>query len=113
MLEPEATSSSLMVQCSRHVIPPAIQVILTDRPAHDLDSRAQGPAVARVLTDRRLGTSLPHLVDTLDRAPLAWRHPILATIFGKVTGVTDRAAHNRTNIEQTLDALDRAATASS
>jgi uncharacterized protein YndB with AHSA1/START domain len=41
------------------------------------------------------------------------RHPILATIFGKVTGVTDRAAHNRTNIEQTLDALDRAATASS
>jgi hypothetical protein len=34
--EPEATSSSLMVQCSRHVIPPAIQVHLTDRQAHDL-----------------------------------------------------------------------------
>jgi len=28
--EPEATSSSLMVQCSQHVIPPAITANLTD-----------------------------------------------------------------------------------
>jgi hypothetical protein len=40
------------------------------------------------------------------------RHPVMAKIFGKITGVTDRASHNRTNIERTLEALDRAATAS-
>jgi uncharacterized protein YndB with AHSA1/START domain len=40
------------------------------------------------------------------------RHPIMAKIFGKVTGVTDRASHNRTNIERTLDALDRTVSAS-
>jgi len=34
--EPEATSSLLMVQCSRHAIPPAIEVDLTDQQAHDL-----------------------------------------------------------------------------
>ena len=38
------------------------------------------------------------------------RHPVMAKIFGKVTGVTDRAEHNRTNMERTLEALERAAT---
>jgi hypothetical protein len=46
-----------MVQCSQHVIPPAITIDLTDRPAHDLviglNARARG-----VLTGRRLGTIL-------------------------------------------------------
>jgi hypothetical protein len=36
MNEPEATSSSLMDQCSQHVIPPAITANLTNQPAHDL-----------------------------------------------------------------------------
>jgi hypothetical protein len=46
-----------MVQCSKHVIPPAITIDLTNRPAHDLDL---GLHVQRraVLTGRRLGTSL-------------------------------------------------------
>ena len=46
-----------MVQCSQHVIPPAIQVNLTDQQAHDLDL---GLNVQRfgVLTCRQLGTSL-------------------------------------------------------
>lgn len=53
-----------MVQCSQHVIPPAIQVILTNRPAHDL---AVGLDVPRdtVLTGRRLGTIL-HYRKTVD-----------------------------------------------
>lgn len=38
------------------------------------------------------------------------RHPVMAKILGKVTGVTDRASHNRTNIERSLEALDRVAT---
>jgi uncharacterized protein YndB with AHSA1/START domain len=38
------------------------------------------------------------------------RHPILAKIFGKVTGVPDRASHNRVNMERTLESLERAAT---
>jgi hypothetical protein len=46
-----------MVQCSWHVIPPAIKVDLTDRQAHDLEV---GLEVLRaiVLTCRRLGTIL-------------------------------------------------------
>ena len=46
-----------MVQCSKHAIPPAIEVDLTDQQAHDLavELNAQRP---RVLTCRRLGTSL-------------------------------------------------------
>jgi hypothetical protein len=43
-----------MVQCSQHVIPPAITANLTDRPAHDpeleLDVQPH-----KVLTGRRLG----------------------------------------------------------
>jgi uncharacterized protein YndB with AHSA1/START domain len=39
------------------------------------------------------------------------RHPILAKLFGKITGVSDRASHNRTNMERTLEALERAAAA--
>jgi hypothetical protein len=57
VVEPEATTSVLMVQCSQHVIPPAITVNLTNRQAHDLgvDLDDQGTAV---LTRRRLGTIL-------------------------------------------------------
>ena len=46
-----------MVQCSRHVIPPAIKVDLTDQPAHDLALELE---VLRqtVLTGWRLGTIL-------------------------------------------------------
>jgi hypothetical protein len=54
-VEPEATSSSLMVQCSKHVIPPAIEVDLTDRPAHGLELGLEVLAV-EVLTGQRLGT---------------------------------------------------------
>jgi len=46
-----------MVQCSRHVIPPAITANLTDRPAHDLDLRLNAQ-LGKVLTGRRLGTIL-------------------------------------------------------
>ena len=56
----EATSSFLMVQCSKHVIPPAVQVDLTDQQAHDLDLGLQGVRSETVLTCQRLGTSLPH-----------------------------------------------------
>ena len=38
------------------------------------------------------------------------RHPVMAAIFGKVTGVTDRASHNRENMARTLESLERAAT---
>jgi len=46
-----------MVQCSKHVIPPAIPIDLTDQQAHDLDVELQtrGPTV---LTCQRLRTSL-------------------------------------------------------
>jgi hypothetical protein len=46
-----------MVQCSQHAIPPAIQVNLTDRQAHDLEVglNTQRPGV---LSCQRLGTSL-------------------------------------------------------
>lgn len=53
-------------------------------------------------------------VDGGTRVTESWtdqRHPVMAKIFGKVTGVTDRASHNRANIERTLESLDRAATA--
>jgi len=46
-----------MVQCSRHVIPPAIEGLLTDRPAHDLDLGLDAQAL-QVLTGRRLRTIL-------------------------------------------------------
>ena len=55
-----------MVQCSQHVIPPAIQVHLTNRPAHDL---GLGLDVQRrtVLTGQRLGTSLTqHVAEVVD-----------------------------------------------
>lgn len=54
------------------------------------------------------------LVADVTRATESWtdqRHPVMAWNFGKVTGVTDRASHNRPNIERTLESLDRAATA--
>ena len=47
-----------MVQCSQHVIPPAIQVDLTDRQAHDLDVELSALRDTQVLTCQRLGTSL-------------------------------------------------------
>jgi hypothetical protein len=46
-----------MVQCSQHVIPPAITANLTDRPAHDLDVELTTLRGA-VLTGQRLGTIL-------------------------------------------------------
>jgi len=46
-----------MVQCSRHVIPPAIKGLLTDRPAHDLEVGLNALRQS-VLTGRRLGTIL-------------------------------------------------------
>ena len=46
-----------MVQCSWHVIPPAITANLTNQPAHDLDVGLNAQP-RRVLTDRRLGTIL-------------------------------------------------------
>lgn len=46
-----------MVQCSRHVIPPAIQVDLTNWQAHGLALGLHAQLV-RVLTCQRLGTSL-------------------------------------------------------
>jgi hypothetical protein len=54
-----------MVQCSKHVIPPAITVHLTNRPAHDL---AVGLNAQRLLmlTDQRLGTSLTDSVPLVD-----------------------------------------------
>ena len=55
---PEATTSSLMVQCSRHVIPPAVTANLTDRPAHDLGVELNAQRHP-VLTDLRLRTILP------------------------------------------------------
>ncbi|HZU74930.1 MAG TPA: hypothetical protein VE990_19385 [Acidimicrobiales bacterium] len=60
-IEPEATSSPLMVQCSRHVIPPAIQANLTNWQAHDLvvELKTLRPPV---LTCQRLGTSLTQSV---------------------------------------------------
>jgi len=55
--ELEATSSPLMVQCSKHVIPPAIEADLTDQAAHDLGlGLTVLPLI--VLTDRRLRTIL-------------------------------------------------------
>jgi hypothetical protein len=46
-----------MVQCSKHVIPPAVQVDLTDQQAHDLDVGLNVLAPT-VLTHQRLGTIL-------------------------------------------------------
>ena len=69
-VEPEATSSSLMVQCSKHVIPPAITANLTNRPAHDLDLELNAQR-RKVLTGQRLGTILPATSGPDDRPPLA------------------------------------------
>ena len=54
-----------MVQCSKHVIPPAITVHLTNRPAHDL---VLGLNAQRrlVLTGQRLGTSLTDSATLVD-----------------------------------------------
>lgn len=46
-----------MVQCSRHVIPPAVQVDLTNRQAHDL-AVGLNALLHTVLTHQRLGTIL-------------------------------------------------------
>ena len=70
VVEPEATTGSLMVQCSRHVIPPAITANLTNRPAHDLDLGLNTQRIS-VLTDRRLGTILLTHPEPNDQAPLA------------------------------------------
>jgi len=54
-----------MVQCSKHAIPPAIEGLLTDQPAHDLglELNVQGRTV---LTDQRLGTILTPKSGTVD-----------------------------------------------
>ena len=46
-----------MVQCSRHVIPPAVQVDLTDQQAHGLGVGLNA-LLESVLTHQRLGTIL-------------------------------------------------------
>lgn len=46
-----------MVQCSKHVIPPAITIDLTHRPAHDLDL-GLNVQPHTVLTGQRLATIL-------------------------------------------------------
>jgi hypothetical protein len=48
-----------MVQCSRHVIPPAVTADLTNQPAHDLALGLKRVQQSTVLTDQRLGTILP------------------------------------------------------
>jgi hypothetical protein len=58
-----------MVQCSRHVIPPAVKVDLTDQPAHDLGVGLEALR-AIVLTAWRLGTILTRKSDD-GRPPLA------------------------------------------
>jgi hypothetical protein len=59
-----------MVQCSQHVIPPAIMIDLTDRSAHDLDLGLNTQRET-VLTDQRLGTILHAHRTQHDRPPLA------------------------------------------
>ncbi|HYF45453.1 MAG TPA: hypothetical protein VD926_04535 [Acidimicrobiales bacterium] len=61
----EATSSSLMVQCSQHVIPPAVQVDLTDQQAHDLVLELNALR-SSVLTRQRLGTILTPTARTVE-----------------------------------------------
>lgn len=53
-----------MVQCSQHVIPPAITADLTDRPAHDLDVELNAQRQG-VLTGQRLGTILTDRSDRM------------------------------------------------
>jgi hypothetical protein len=54
-----------MVQCSRHAIPPAIDGLLTDQPAHDLGLGLNVQA-RRVLTGQRLGTILTPKSEMVD-----------------------------------------------
>ena len=54
-----------MVQCSKHIIPAAIEVNLTNQPAHDLDLVLLALS-QRVLTDQRLGTILTPKVRTVE-----------------------------------------------
>ena len=68
-VEPEDTGSVLMVQCSRHDIPPAVEGDLTDRPGHDLDVGLEALAIA-VLTGRRLGDQPHSLIRRGGRSPL-------------------------------------------
>jgi hypothetical protein len=54
-----------MAQCSKHVIPPAIEGLLTDRLAHDLGLELNVQA-GGVLTSQRLGTILTPKERTVD-----------------------------------------------
>ena len=54
-----------MVQCSRHVIPPAVPADLTDQQAHDLEVGLDALA-RRVLTCWRLGDSLAQPGNAVD-----------------------------------------------
>jgi hypothetical protein len=54
-----------MVQCSKHVIPPAIEGPLTDQPAHDLEVGLDVQD-RRVLTGWRLGTILTPKSEMVD-----------------------------------------------
>ena len=54
-----------MVQCSRHVIPPAVQDPLTDQQAHDLEVGLNAQP-GTVLTHQRLGTILTNKGETVD-----------------------------------------------
>jgi hypothetical protein len=59
-----------MVQCSKHVIPPAITANLTNQPAHDLVIGLNTQR-RKVLTGWRLGTSLLDIVEPTRQTPLA------------------------------------------
>jgi hypothetical protein len=54
-----------MVQCSRHVIPPAVQVDLTDQQAHALDLGLDALPLS-VLTCQWLGTILTPRSETVE-----------------------------------------------
>ncbi len=54
-----------MDQSSKHDTPSALQAILTTRPGHDLELGINYFQVAKVLTSRRLRTSLIHTADEM------------------------------------------------
>ena len=91
-VEPEATSGSLMVQCSRHVIPPVVEVRLTDQRAHDLGVGLQCPA--QQSADLLAARDQPHCFSARGgRPPLALRR----TEFTRVNVRDARPEDRRTS----------------
>jgi hypothetical protein len=60
-----------MDQCSGHDIPPAVDP-LTDRRGHDLELGLPLALPERVLTRRRLGTSMPYGLPVEAHKPVDW-----------------------------------------